>query len=159
MNETKTCTVCCLPKPLSGFPKKPKGKYGVAAKCKTCWAAYQRMKRVKNGDVVRAKEREKDRRYRAENRPWMDRRRAARKQTPEGRWKQRARDAVLRRIRKGLMVREPCEVCGASPAEGHHDDYDRPLDVRWLCSLHHSQHHRNPNESLENNLLTRIGRV
>jgi len=33
------------------------------------------------------------------------------------------------------------EVCGAENAQAHHDDYSRPLDVRWLCDTHHRQHH------------------
>ncbi|MDP7162178.1 MAG: hypothetical protein QF792_01630 [Phycisphaerae bacterium] len=40
----------------------------------------------------------------------------------------------------GVLVRRPCEVCGARPGEGgqriyaHHEDYARPLEVRWLCA-------------------------
>lgn len=48
------------------------------------------------------------------------------------------RDAV----RDGLLKPLACEVCGALAAEAHHDDYDRPLDVRWLCKPHHMQHHK-----------------
>ena len=38
-------------------------------------------------------------------------------------------------IRKGWIVRpDHCERCGATGRiEGAHHDYDRPLDVRWLC--------------------------
>lgn len=43
--------------------------------------------------------------------------------------------------RLGLLVAQPCEVCGAGKADAHHDDYSRPGDVRWLCRRHHRLHH------------------
>lgn len=50
----------------------------------------------------------------------------------------RARQAVER----GVLVRGPCEVCGSTERiEGHHDDYDKPLAVRWLCKKHHEEVH------------------
>lgn len=52
-----------------------------------------------------------------------------------------ARQAVRDAIRSGALVRQPCEKCGAQPAHGHHDDYSKPLDVRWLCREHHDEHH------------------
>lgn len=43
----------------------------------------------------------------------------------------------------GFMVRQPCEVCGSTTrVQGHHDDYSKPLEVRWLCHPHHAEHHR-----------------
>lgn len=53
----------------------------------------------------------------------------------------RARSAVSAAIRKGILKRLPCEVCGGIPAEGHHENYNRPLDVRWLCKVHHMRLH------------------
>lgn len=53
-----------------------------------------------------------------------------------------ARRAVQVEIRSGRLVRQPCEKCGADKAHAHHDDYSRPLDVRWLCRTHHDEHHR-----------------
>ncbi len=55
--------------------------------------------------------------------------------------KRQAHKAVANAILHGRMVRQPCEVCGASRAEAHHDDYARPLDVRWLCMPHHRDLH------------------
>lgn len=52
-----------------------------------------------------------------------------------------ARGISLRAIRSGELVPEPCDVCGRLPTEGHHDDYSKPLDVRWLCHKHHSEVH------------------
>lgn len=40
----------------------------------------------------------------------------------------------------GLLKKQPCWVCGEK-AIAHHPDYDRPLDVVWLCQPHHKQTH------------------
>lgn len=53
----------------------------------------------------------------------------------------KARGDANHAIRDGLLVRKPCEVCGARKVEAHHDDYAKPLDVRWLCKLHHTELH------------------
>jgi hypothetical protein len=39
------------------------------------------------------------------------------------------------------VIRQPCEACGSLKAHGHHDNYSKPLDVRWLCHDHHMQLH------------------
>ena len=44
--------------------------------------------------------------------------------------------------RSGELVPQPCEKCGKLKVDAHHDDYDKPLDVRWLCRKHHLEHHR-----------------
>lgn len=53
----------------------------------------------------------------------------------------RAHNAVARAIRKGTLVRGPCEECPpgrTGRVHAHHDDYSKPLDVRWLCPRHHA---------------------
>lgn len=52
-----------------------------------------------------------------------------------------ARRKVRQAIQCGKIMPYFCEVCGKS-AEAHHDDYSKPLDVRWLCSIHHKRLHR-----------------
>lgn len=38
-----------------------------------------------------------------------------------------------------IKVKKPCEVCGEIKVDMHHDDYTKPLLVRFLCRLHHRQ--------------------
>lgn len=55
--------------------------------------------------------------------------------------------AVRRALRRGAILRGPCEICGiqhrqdGAIIDGHHEAYDQPLDVTWLCRRHHRQIH------------------
>jgi len=55
--------------------------------------------------------------------------------------KRQASIAVNNAVRGGRLKKEPCEVCGSPESQGHHDDYSKPLVVRWLCTAHHAEHH------------------
>jgi hypothetical protein len=62
--------------------------------------------------------------------------------TPEQRAKIVARQALRNEISRGHIERGVCEVDGCEETgEGHHDDYSKPLEVRWLCALHHRAEH------------------
>jgi len=54
--------------------------------------------------------------------------------------KVRAKWMSTEALNAGKIERKPCEICGAY-AEKHHEDYDKPLEVKWLCRYHHMQHH------------------
>lgn len=49
----------------------------------------------------------------------------------------KARYTLRNAIRLGKVEKGCCEVCGSPDVEAHHDDYTKPLEVRWFCSLHH----------------------
>lgn len=49
--------------------------------------------------------------------------------------------AVQKALTQGKLVKGPCEVCGSRIVDAHHDDYSKPLAVRWLCRRHHSRLH------------------
>lgn len=53
------------------------------------------------------------------------------------------RRKVCYAIEKGILKRGNCEVCGNIGAEGHHFDYSKPLQVIWLCPVHHKAVHKN----------------
>lgn len=56
--------------------------------------------------------------------------------------KRRAHKAVEYALMRGDLVRQPCERCGGLPSQAHHEDYEKPLDVMWLCPPCHGQRHR-----------------
>lgn len=66
--------------------------------------------------------------------------RTKRKKFPEH---MNARKKVQTAVRTGKLQRQPCEICGEKKAEAHHDDYSKPLEIRWLCKKHHSEYHKN----------------
>lgn len=62
-----------------------------------------------------------------------------------------AHNMVEYAVRKGIIERRSvCENCGAtgkfkdgrSSIQAHHDDYNKPLEVRWLCQRCHHEWHR-----------------
>jgi ribosomal protein S27AE len=55
--------------------------------------------------------------------------------------KHRAHFTVANAIKRGDLVRQPCEGCGDGKAHAHHEDYQKPLEVRWLCARCHQVHH------------------
>jgi len=52
-----------------------------------------------------------------------------------------ARYQVRKALRNGTLCKEPCKVCGSLDVEAHHEDYNKPLDVTWLCGEHHDNLH------------------
>lgn len=64
-----------------------------------------------------------------------------------------AHSAVAKAIADGDLVKpDRCEQCGKKPKRpsllhGHHADYERPLDVEWLCPKCHKTRHPSNTES------------
>ena len=47
-------------------------------------------------------------------------------------------------IREGRLKPKPCERCGNPNVVAHHEDYNKPLDVTWLCRSCHKNRHNEP---------------
>ena len=59
-------------------------------------------------------------------------------QNPE---KVRCRNETKRAIKAGILTRSPCEKCGATKSQAHHEDYSQPLKITWVCQRHHAEIH------------------
>lgn len=68
---------------------------------------------------------------------------ARKAQDPDFRIKKIAREILNKAVWAGIKVKQACEICGIIKSEAHHDDYMKPLDVRWLCRKHHVEYHSN----------------
>lgn len=117
---------------------------GRAARCVECVNAIRRAKRAENPDAVRIANRERMRRHRAKSPDLPKSREEARRWERANPEKRRAHWRVKDAIKRGHLVKGPCEVCGSERVHAHHDDYSKPLEVRWLCPTHHGEAHRLP---------------
>lgn len=58
--------------------------------------------------------------------------------------KHKARNAVYQALKKGKIKRMPCVICGSQEnVQAHHYNYNKPLNITWLCIKHHRYIHLN----------------
>ena len=130
----KTCFKCGQGKPLDEFYCHSGMGDGYLGKCKECTRKDVQKNREANIDYYRAYDRARGNRMTAEDI------RKQRARHPE--WARAHRAVSKAKIRKGLKPL-PCEICGTTEhIHAHHDDYSKPLEIRWLCALHHKQVHK-----------------
>lgn len=56
--------------------------------------------------------------------------------------KQAAHVEVSKAKRDGVLVPLSCAECGEAETEAHHENYNRPLEVQWLCRSCHTKLHK-----------------
>jgi hypothetical protein len=138
----KTCLTCGLKKEPSEFYKHPKTKDRLCSSCKSCNSAYSKKRNLspspekisydrkrweirKNSEKYRLQKKIREAEYRARSKP-----------------KIKCRTIVIQALKIGLIRKLPCEICGSSEnIQAHHDDYSKPLQIRWFCAFHHRQLH------------------
>jgi hypothetical protein len=106
------------------------------ARCKECIKSSVRANRLEKIDYYRQYDRMRaSQPHRTANN--FQQSQSWRQEYPNRR---RAQGMVQHALRAGKLKKQPCWVCGSN-AVAHHPDYDRPLDVVWLCQPHHKQAH------------------
>jgi hypothetical protein len=135
----KICKGCGEVKPLAEFYKHKMMKDGHLNKCKACKRAYATKHRDENIERIRAYDRARSKTP-ARLSHLRENSRAQRVKFPE---KRRARVIVGNAIRRGDLIRCACERCGkVDGSHAHHEDYSKPLNVVWLCSICHAARHK-----------------
>ena len=125
MKHTNYCSRCkATDVPLLKYSK---GRNGMTQyyQCRDCQSEKQRAYRKTSSGSVAVK-------------------RSLYNQYKKNRKKIIARNMVNHNVRVGKLIKpEHCSRCGDTRnIQGHHPDYNKPLEVLWLCSSCHSDEHR-----------------
>jgi len=134
----KKCFKCGAIKPLTEFYKHSQMKDGRVNKCKSCNKSDVKKNRLEKVEYYREYDRT---RYQEDPSVRVRLSEVARKWREEHPDRYKAHTAVNNAVRDGRLTKGVCEVCGKPDVHGHHDDYSKPLEVRWLCPEHHKKHH------------------
>lgn len=139
--KEKQCFRCHRTLPLSDFYKHKMMGDGHLGKCKSCTREDVRLSRLANLEKTRAYDRDRNRNNPERKR--KDREKQRNKRAKEGVVYTSAHNIFSRAIKTGKIVRpDHCSRCLIQcQPQGHHDDYNFPLDVMWLCPPCHAQRH------------------
>ena len=109
---------------------------GMGTRCAECFK--KRVKRNYRNSIEERHEYEKRRNATPERQAQLQAGSVRyRERNPE---KRKARNAANNALRDGKLKRRGCEVCGKR-AQMRHEDYSKPLEVRWFCRKHHDETH------------------
>lgn len=149
-HSEKCCKRCSQYKVISEFYRHSRMKDGHLNICIDC--TIERIRRysqenrhlVAIRDAARARNPNRIQRHREYLKTEKGRAakaRAATKYRLANKHKINAQLKARRAIAKGILVRKPCYLCRAENTQAHHHDYNKPLEVVWLCSGCHAAVH------------------
>jgi hypothetical protein len=121
----KTCSSCFEDKPTSEFYKSTLNRDGLLGYCRICHGKKIKNKR-ESKKLLSFDEVAPHKKF------WL----------AENKLKKKAHQAVAYAIQTKRLIRQPCERCNTTQnVVAHHEDYNKPLDVMWLCKQHHKERH------------------
>ena len=160
----RQCSRCARFLPLAHFGVDRSKRGDVNPCCRECERERSRAYRASKLGQKTAKSRFHSEEYLLRRREWAKERRVSgnwydererkhaaiyRERYPE---KDRAKQILNKAVVSGAIIRQTtCESCGTINPRGtdgrtliqaHHDDYSKPLEVRWLCVQCHADTHR-----------------
>lgn len=130
----KTCSKCKLTKESGDFSIKSSTRDGLSYQCRSCTNEYS--------TAYNAKRRAQG--FKSGTSHWD-------KDNPH---KKNTHQKVRWAVKSGTLEKpECCEACDSTTnIVGHHEDYDKPLEVLWLCRRCHGMLHRS-NERIKDGRL------
>lgn len=161
--ETKCCKGCGKEKPFAQFYRLATMADGFTAKCKDCTKAavkanrenniehYLTYDRIRGERPERVAARKRVAAARAADPVKMERDIKSKQDWIARNQQKRAAHMIVgNAARDGDLIPPPkCERCGKSPINkplhAHHEDYEKPLEVNWLCITCHGIRHREIN--------------
>lgn len=136
----KVCSKCKIDKPASEYTRTNRKRSGIVSRCKPC----------NSKDVVnrtKAMWHKNRKKILARNKAWLLANPEKRKRHLSNYNNTHSKHVQIRAITndaiaRGALARGACAACGAMPVDAHHVDYNKPLEVTWLCKPHHGAWHR-----------------
>jgi len=145
--KEKRCFKCEEIKSLADYYAHPKMKDGHLGKCKVCTknsSSTNYHKKILN-PYWKIKEQVRNRKRRT---IWRQDHKASYDPVSAKKWrllnpkKEYAKSQISYALKTKKLTKEPCKECGTiKDVQGHHPDYDKPLEVIWLCREHHHKLH------------------
>lgn len=150
MEACKKCFKCGEVKKLTSFYKHSQMSGGHVNKCIDCNKSDVKKHREINIDKINEYDRG---RYNKNGHRWSDEYLKSEdyknskiesnfKFNEKYPYKKKCSTQVASALRRGFLLKYPCEICGLKNSQGHHGDYNKPLDVIWLCPKHHKGLHK-----------------
>ena len=161
----KICSRCGKLLALTFFRKCSKNKDGLKYVCSPCLKKDDKKYRIENPEKCKeqgaawreihwVEDRERRRKHYLNNvkrrqkiKEWQQNNRdkklaSLKKYRDSHKIEDAVRLKLNRAVKRGIVLKKPCEICQKSPADAHHSDYSKPLEVIWLCRRHHKAWHK-----------------
>ena len=140
----KKCSKCLVDKELVDFYNQKETSDGKKSWCKECmkrlrreYYSSHREDSLSYSKRYVEKNPEMRQKWKSDNKDKVTQQaQQYRRDNPE---KVKAHSILNRAVKSGKVIRpDYCEDCfGEGKIEGHHEDYSKPLEVRWLCKNCH----------------------